>query len=152
MALDALGDVGVLHTDIKPDNIMLVSGWEKTLRIKVIDFGSAILASAAKQGMWLQPSGYRYLNPEMLISYHCVILCCNHMFSFHLCLFPSLLRAPEVSLGLPLMQAIDVWGVGCVLAFLYLAADLFPSNCDYHVVGQIPHANVYNQVSESLCS
>ncbi|XP_068162598.1 uncharacterized protein [Antennarius striatus] len=29
-------------------------------------------------------------------------------------------RAPEIGLGLPVTEAVDVWGVGCTLAFLYL--------------------------------
>lgn len=57
----------------------------------------------------------------------------------------SLLRAPEIALGLPFTEAIDVWGVGCILAFLYLADNLFPVNCDYQMVGQIPWTNVQNQ-------
>ncbi|XP_034531318.1 homeodomain-interacting protein kinase 1-like [Notolabrus celidotus] len=42
----------------------------------------------------------------------------------------SVLKAPEVALGLPITKAIDVWGVGCILAFLFLAENLFPVNCD----------------------
>lgn len=146
VALDALRNVGVLHADIKPDNVMLVSGQEQPLRIKLIDFGEAILASDAKPGMLLQPIGYRCLNPEWLICYHYVILCCHYLLSFNLWLFPPFLRAPEIALGLPFTQAIDVWGVGCVLAFLYLTVNLFPVNCDYQMVGQLPQTNVYNQI------
>ncbi|XP_028333073.1 homeodomain-interacting protein kinase 3-like [Gouania willdenowi] len=40
-------------------------------------------------------------------------------------------RAPEVCLGLPFSGAIDMWGVGCTLAFLYLNDHLFPFHCEY---------------------
>ncbi|XP_028313904.1 homeodomain-interacting protein kinase 3-like [Gouania willdenowi] len=40
-------------------------------------------------------------------------------------------RAPEVCLGLPFSGAIDMWGVGCTLAFLYLNDHLFPIHCEY---------------------
>ncbi|XP_029970816.1 homeodomain-interacting protein kinase 1-like [Salarias fasciatus] len=40
-------------------------------------------------------------------------------------------RAPEVYLGLPVTEAIDMWGLGCVLVALYLAEHLFPITCDY---------------------
>ncbi|CAJ1067028.1 homeodomain-interacting protein kinase 2-like isoform X2 [Xyrichtys novacula] len=46
-------------------------------------------------------------------------------------------RAPEVSLGLPLTEAIDMWGVGCVLASLFLADNPFPVDCDYLMMKHI---------------
>uniref|UniRef100_A0A665WTT6 Protein kinase domain-containing protein n=1 Tax=Echeneis naucrates TaxID=173247 RepID=A0A665WTT6_ECHNA len=33
-------------------------------------------------------------------------------------------RAPEVILGLQVDEAIDIWGLGCVLAYMYLGQDL----------------------------
>ncbi|XP_068454311.1 homeodomain-interacting protein kinase 1-like isoform X2 [Clinocottus analis] len=101
VALDALKGLGILHTDIKPDNIMFVNMQDQHLKIKLIDFGEAIPASKIQPGMALQPTGY---------------------------------RAPEVALGLPFTEAIDVWGVGCILAFLYLADNIFPVNCDYQMM------------------
>ncbi|XP_034563770.1 homeodomain-interacting protein kinase 1-like [Notolabrus celidotus] len=98
VALDALNTLGILHTDIKPDNIMVINELDQALRVKLIDFGEAIPASKVKPGMEIQPLGY---------------------------------KAPEVALGLSITEAIDVWGVGCVLAFLFLADNLFPVNCDY---------------------
>ncbi|XP_031732804.1 homeodomain-interacting protein kinase 1-like [Anarrhichthys ocellatus] len=100
VALDALKGLGILHTDIKPDNIMFVNMQDQPFKIKLIDFGEAIPTSKVQLGMELQPTGF---------------------------------RAPEVALGLPFTEAIDVWGVGCVLAFLYLADNLFPVKCDYQM-------------------
>ncbi|XP_028296079.1 homeodomain-interacting protein kinase 2-like [Gouania willdenowi] len=40
-------------------------------------------------------------------------------------------RAPEICLGLPFTEAIDMWGLGCMLADLYLDQSLFPVNCEY---------------------
>ncbi|XP_056241328.1 homeodomain-interacting protein kinase 1-like [Seriola aureovittata] len=116
VALDALKGLGILHTDIKPDNIMFVDKKDQPLRVKLIDFGEAIPASKVRLGLELQPTGY---------------------------------RAPEISLGFPFTEAIDVWGVGCVLAFLYLAQNLFPVDCDYQMVGHLPQTNVQNQVETS---
>ena len=47
-----------------------------------------------------------------------------------------LLRAPEIDLGLPFGEAIDMWGVGCVLAYLYLSQHLFPV-CNYQRVSVV---------------
>ncbi|XP_004075909.1 homeodomain-interacting protein kinase 1 isoform X1 [Oryzias latipes] len=102
VALDALKSLGVVHTDIKPDNVMLVNGHE--IRIKLIDFGLAALASQVQPGCRVQPIGY---------------------------------RAPEVSLGLPFTEAIDMWGVGCVLVFLYVADNFFSVTCEYQMMRRI---------------
>ncbi|XP_028314559.1 homeodomain-interacting protein kinase 3-like [Gouania willdenowi] len=44
---------------------------------------------------------------------------------------PTGYRAPEICLGLPYSGAIDMWGVGCTLAFLFLNDNLFPVHCEY---------------------
>lgn len=63
MALAALKELGVLHTDIKPDNIMFVNKQDQPLRVKLIDFGEAIPASKVQPGLDLQPVGYRWVHP-----------------------------------------------------------------------------------------
>nr|XP_046248849.1 homeodomain-interacting protein kinase 2-like [Scatophagus argus] len=50
-------------------------------------------------------------------------------------------RAPEVILGLPLGEAIDMWGLGCVLAFLYLGKHLYPLYSEYEVMRVIMQMN-----------
>ncbi|XP_028300726.1 homeodomain-interacting protein kinase 2-like [Gouania willdenowi] len=98
VALQGLKAVRVMHTDIKPDNIMMVNIDESPFSVKLIDFGMASPISAAMPGLRHQPIGY---------------------------------RAPEVCLGLPYSGAIDMWGVGCTLAFLFLNDNLFPVHCEY---------------------
>ncbi|XP_049576357.1 homeodomain-interacting protein kinase 2-like [Syngnathus scovelli] len=101
VALDALKRLGILHTDIKPDNIMCVNKRDCPLRVKLIDFGLALVVSSVQPGMKIQPKGY---------------------------------RAPEAALGLPFTESVDVWGVGCVLVFLYIADNLFPVHCEYQMM------------------
>uniref|UniRef100_A0AAV2JYG8 Protein kinase domain-containing protein n=1 Tax=Knipowitschia caucasica TaxID=637954 RepID=A0AAV2JYG8_KNICA len=101
VALDALKGAGILHCDIKPDNVMFTNLEEQSLRIKLIDFGEAMSICEAQPGMDIQALGY---------------------------------RAPEISLGLPFTEAVDAWGVGCLLAYLYLADNLFPVHCEYQLM------------------
>lgn len=58
MALKALSAVGVIHTDIKPDNIMLRNWFD--MRIKLIDFGVAIRDADVLVGDKVQPIGFRF--------------------------------------------------------------------------------------------
>ncbi|XP_034556286.1 probable serine/threonine-protein kinase dyrk1 [Notolabrus celidotus] len=99
VALDALKGLGILHTDIKPDNVMMASQ-DLPIRVKLIDFGEATPVSSIELGELCQPIGC---------------------------------RAPEVSLGLPYNEAIDMWGLGCLLGFFYLADNPFP-NTDYEMM------------------
>ncbi|KAK7898544.1 hypothetical protein WMY93_019397 [Mugilogobius chulae] len=75
IALEGLRSLGIVHTDIKPDNIMLVDHQKEPFRVKLIDFGLARQKDQLKVGMRMQPLGF---------------------------------RAPEVSLGLPLSEAVDI--------------------------------------------
>ncbi|XP_028292866.1 homeodomain-interacting protein kinase 1-like [Gouania willdenowi] len=59
VALQGLKAVRVMHTDIKPDNIMMVNIDESPFSVKVIDFGMASSISAAMPGLTHQPIGYR---------------------------------------------------------------------------------------------
>ncbi|KAL7388433.1 hypothetical protein ABVT39_013816 [Epinephelus coioides] len=40
-------------------------------------------------------------------------------------------RAPEIFLGLPFSEAIDMWSVGVVMAYILLAVTLFPGSSEY---------------------
>ncbi|KAL7406668.1 hypothetical protein ABVT39_024315 [Epinephelus coioides] len=99
VALKALADIGIFHTDVKPDNIMLVNHKDQPFRVKLVDFGMAGPVNQVKVGTLMQLYGF---------------------------------RAPEVMLGLPLSEAVDMWGLGCTLAFLYFGRPIFPINCSYY--------------------
>lgn len=50
--------------------------------------------------------------------------------------FPFFLfRAPEIILGLPFCEAIDMWSLGCVIAELFLGWPLYPGASEYDQVG-----------------
>ncbi|XP_029578609.1 homeodomain-interacting protein kinase 1 isoform X5 [Salmo trutta] len=100
-ALMKLKSLGLIHADLKPENIMLVDPLRQPYRVKVIDFGSASHVSKAVCSTYLQSRYY---------------------------------RAPEIILGLPFCEAIDMWSLGCVIAELFLGWPLYPGASEY---GQI---------------
>lgn len=99
VALEALNSIGIMHRDLKPNNIMLVNHREEPFRIKVIDFGMALPIWRREDTEIIQNLSY---------------------------------RAPEVNLGLPLSEAVDMWSVGCIMAHLYFGYSLFPYKCPYN--------------------
>uniref|UniRef100_A0A3P9HPT0 Protein kinase domain-containing protein n=1 Tax=Oryzias latipes TaxID=8090 RepID=A0A3P9HPT0_ORYLA len=80
-ALKALKSIGVVHCDIKLDNIMFAD--KKSLKFKLIDFGLAVESKELPIGTEIQVTRF---------------------------------RAPEVILGLPLDESVDMWALGMVLA------------------------------------
>ncbi|KAM9377902.1 homeodomain-interacting protein kinase 3-like isoform 2-T2 [Pholidichthys leucotaenia] len=103
-ALKKLKSLGLIHADLKPENIMLVDPSRQPYRVKVIDFGSASHASKAVCSTYLQSRYY---------------------------------RAPEIILGLPFCEAIDMWSLGCVIAELFLGWPLYPGAQEYDQIRYI---------------
>ena len=40
-------------------------------------------------------------------------------------------RAPEVILGLPLTEAVDIWSLGCIVAFMFFGKDFYSARCEF---------------------
>uniref|UniRef100_A0A8C5DT38 non-specific serine/threonine protein kinase n=1 Tax=Gouania willdenowi TaxID=441366 RepID=A0A8C5DT38_GOUWI len=104
IALKKLKSMGLIHADLKPENIMLVDPVRQPYKVKVIDFGSASHVSKAVCSTYLQSRYY---------------------------------RAPEIILGLPFCEAIDMWSLGCVIAELFLGWPLYPGALEYDQIRYI---------------
>ncbi|XP_049447254.1 homeodomain-interacting protein kinase 2-like [Epinephelus fuscoguttatus] len=97
IALNTLKSIGLIHTDIKIDNIMLVDREEQPLRVKLIDFGLGVPTEWAEQ----DPEKWAPLQTKHF-------------------------RALEIFLGLPFSEAIDMWSAGVmrwIVAFLGVPPD-----------------------------
>lgn len=64
-ALRKLKTMGLIHADLKPENIMLVDPVRQPYRVKVIDFGSASHVSKAVCSTYLQSRYYRSVSTEL---------------------------------------------------------------------------------------
>ena len=113
-AVEQVHRMGIIHCDIKPENILLKININKNksdICVKLTDFGSACMKN-------------------------------NPIFSVVQSLF---YRAPEVILGIPYSQAIDIWSIGLVAIELFLGRPLLPGYSDYDqllkitkIIGKIP--------------
>lgn len=63
-ALCHLHSIGIIHADIKPDNVMIVNCGQQPLSVKLIDFGLAYLIGG-EPGVSVQTIGYRA--PEVML-------------------------------------------------------------------------------------
>ncbi|KAI3364081.1 hypothetical protein L3Q82_010909, partial [Scortum barcoo] len=117
-ALEFLKTTGIVHADLKPENIMMVDHLRQPLKVKIIDFGLAMQNPMAWRGVTVQTLWY---------------------------------RSPEVLLGHPFSEAIDVWSLGCIGAEMLLGTPLFPANNEYdmmrhiiHTIGKPPDHMIYS--------
>jgi len=76
-ALLKLRDVGLIHADLKPENIMLVDPTRFPFRVKLIDFGSASFTSQAVCSTYLQSRYYRYIVLLMCIIFIMAVYICE---------------------------------------------------------------------------
>ncbi|CAG0919417.1 unnamed protein product [Notodromas monacha] len=138
-ALFKLKQLGLIHADVKPENIMLVDPVRQPYRVKVIDFGSASHVSKAVPNAYLQSRYYRA--PEMILGALTWVLCL--LLSRNTPLFtrgkPNHfdVRLSVLDLGLPFSEAIDMWSVGCVIAELFLGWPLYPGSSEYDQIRYI---------------
>ncbi|KAG8550812.1 hypothetical protein GDO81_019607, partial [Engystomops pustulosus] len=105
-ALSKLKELSIIHSDLKPENIVLVDHLQYPFRVKVIDFGSASILSEVKhvREPYIQSRFY---------------------------------RAPEILLGLPFSEKLDMWSLGCIIAELHFGSPLYPGNNEYDQIRYI---------------
>ncbi|XP_035474255.1 homeodomain-interacting protein kinase 1-like isoform X1 [Scophthalmus maximus] len=123
-ALNHLKAAGMIHADLKLENVMFVNHRQEPFRVKVIDFGLARTVSTARSGSYIQTCHY---------------------------------RSPEILLGLPFTEAIDMWSLGCMIAAMYLGTMLYPGMSEYEMIRYIvetqgqPPDNMLTLGSKTCC-
>lgn len=68
-ALEHLRTIGLIHADIKLENVMLVNHEREPFRVKVIDFGLAMSVSAVILGSNIQTPPYRSASGTVFVKY-----------------------------------------------------------------------------------
>ncbi|ETW07632.1 CMGC protein kinase [Aphanomyces invadans] len=107
-ALAFVHNAGVIHCDLKPDNILIdnsiVDGG-----VKLVDFGNSIYHDEAIHQV------------------------ASHQFDVQAMLY----RAPEVAIGLSLSCAADMWSLGCIVLEGLLGQPVFAARSRAHLLCQI---------------
>ncbi|XP_063312444.1 homeodomain-interacting protein kinase 2-like [Pelobates fuscus] len=103
-ALLKMKSLGIIHTDLKPDNIMMVDTTKHPFKVKLIDFGCALHVANTGFSVYIQTRYY---------------------------------RSPEIILGLPFDEAIDMWSLGCIVAELIIGCPLYPGASEYDQIRYI---------------
>ena len=98
LALDEAHRRGIVHRDIKPDNIFVVAPGTPHERVKVLDFGLASLADDSRDNELTQ-AGFAVGTPKYV--------------------------SPEVVFGNPADARSDIYGLGAVLYFLLCGRAVF---------------------------
>ena len=120
LAFLSLPHVDIIHCDLKPENILFRV--PNRSAVKVLDFGSSCRRNEQVRGK------------SMIRKF--TILCIIAVLSFHylqmyVYIQSRFYRSPEVILGLPYDQAIDMWSLGCMLVEMHTGSPLF-SGRDEH--------------------
>lgn len=110
-ALNVLEHAGIIHCDLKPENVLLLTPFREGdagghVPIKLCDFGSACYEHCSMPS-YIQSRFY---------------------------------RAPEALLGLSYNASLDLWSLGCVLVETFHGLPLFPGSSEYDQVCKIVDA------------
>ncbi len=112
----------IIHCDLKPENILLKIDKDDSHVNGSINIKVTDFGSSCFEGQTL----YKYIQSRYY-------------------------RAPEVIIGIPYNEKIDIWSIGCICAELYLGIPLLQGSCEYEqlkkivkLFGDLPYFMIQN--------
>ena len=131
-ALKAAHEKGIVHRDMKPENVFLIQRDERQDFVKILDFGIAKISDRDNEGKRLTKTGMIFGTPEYM--------------------------SPEQAAGKELDHRVDVYALGCIMFELFTGevpydGDSFMAILTKHMFETIPAIDeVYPQtdVPESV--
>ncbi|KAK6590727.1 serine threonine kinase KKIALRE [Cryptosporidium xiaoi] len=115
-ALKKCHSMGIIHRDVKPENILVREGKKKgEIELKLCDFGFARFIQNKSHPIKNEDSKHLSNSNRPLTSY----------------VSTRWYRSPELLVKSPEYgTSIDIWAVGCIMAELIDGEPLFPGTCD----------------------
>ena len=116
-ALKAAHEMGIVHRDMKPENVFLVNREENQDFVKILDFGIAKISDRDNEGKRLTKTGMIFGTPEYM--------------------------SPEQAAGKPLDHRVDIYALGCIMFELFTGrvpyeGDSFMAILTQHMFEPIP--------------
>jgi len=131
-AVDFIHNSNLVHTDLKPENILLSIDNENNNNSNKEQASQNTDLIKNKVTIKIADFGSTCIRENLLKK--------TNIQSMYY-------RAPEVIIGLPLNEKVDVWSIGCILIELYLGTPILPGTCSYDqllkintFVGECPQA------------
>ncbi|EPY54195.1 CMGC/CLK protein kinase Lkh1 [Schizosaccharomyces cryophilus OY26] len=106
-----LHEIGLVHTDLKPENVLLVSNASKNIRLPYRNYSQKLLNNTEIR---LIDFGSATFEDE----YHSSVVSTRHY------------RAPEIILGVGWSYPCDIWSLGCIIVELFTGQALFQTHED----------------------
>uniref|UniRef100_A0A3Q3NQT2 Protein kinase domain-containing protein n=1 Tax=Labrus bergylta TaxID=56723 RepID=A0A3Q3NQT2_9LABR len=136
IALSHLSSIGIVHADLKPDNVMVVDRHQKPLRVKLIDFGLASRVSDCQPGMCVQTTWYRA--PEV---------CLYSEFNEAIDMWSLGLTAAELAVGYPLYPGNMDYDV---LSFIIATQGQLPDHVDFWLRHNSDHGLLVDLIKKMM--
>jgi dual-specificity kinase len=115
-----LHDLNLIHTDLKPENVLLVNNRYQTFTYnRTIPSSSSTIARQARQRKVLLDTEIRLIDFGSATfddEYHSSVVSTRHY------------RAPEIILGLGWSFPCDLWSIGCILVEFFTGDALFQTH------------------------
>ncbi|KAF3336748.1 Serine/threonine-protein kinase AFC3 [Carex littledalei] len=145
-------DMGLIHTDLKTENILLASSeYKQVLNIKVPDLNRKCYPQVSFK---LVPKLVPKSTAIKLIDFGCAVF---DNYNNDYTITTRYYRAPEVILGLRWSYACDMWSIGCILFELCSGEFLFNGHEDLQhlammerVLGPIPRHMISHACTSAL--
>ncbi len=116
-ALEAAHSKGIIHRDMKPENIFLQKAGTKDEKVKILDFGIAKMSVLDQEGRKLTKTGIVFGTPEYM--------------------------SPEQAAGKPVDKRIDIYSLGVILYEMLtgkvpFTGDTFMAILSKHIFEKVP--------------